>query len=201
MSGPIVDGTPSSIRLSTAVSRGPRSRPLSSCWMISISGDESSVIDVLLAPVRVGTGGGVAARVGRELVGTVAAASPASGEASGGRTLRRDRLGRRLAGRGGRAFGRAAARLEAGGIAEVRVDLVVELLELEVLQHRLVLGLHQRLDRVLGGARVVNELEGRDDHALVKQVREEVLAHNTRVLGLDVENQTSVPDVVVVAEA
>lgn len=83
-SGKIADGIASSCELSTAVSRGPRVRPLSrsrlSWLMISISGDESSVIAVLLAPTCCGIGGGVAARgcargVGtREGVGTVSPA-------------------------------------------------------------------------------------------------------------------------------
>ena len=108
---------------------------------------------------------------------------------SPGRSARR-RLSRR----------RHRARLEPGCAREVDVDLVVEGAPVEVLHHGLVLGLHQGLDRVLVRAGVVDQLAGRDDHALVEQVREQVGAQDARILGLDVKHQSSVPDVVVVPE-
>ncbi len=93
-----------------------------------------------------------------------------------------------------------AAGQQAFDAAEVLIDLVVELPALEVLQHRLVLRLHQRLDRVLRRAGVVDQLAGRDDHAAMEHVREQMRRHHARILGLDVKHQAAIADVVVVAE-
>ena len=62
------------------------------------------------------------------------------------------------------------------------------------------LGLHQALDGILGRTGVVDQLARRDDHAPVEQVGEQVGARLPRILGLDVKDQASIQDVVVVPE-
>ena len=68
----------------------------------------------------------------------------------------------------------------------------------EVPHDRLVLGLHQSLDGVLRRATVVDKLACRDDHAAIEHVREQMRALLARVLGLNVEDQTTIPDIVVI---
>ena len=85
-------------------------------------------------------------------------------------------------------------------VSQVVINLLVELAILEFLEGRLVLGLHQRLDRLIRGFGVVVELARREDHTLMEEMCEDMRVCSAGILGLYMEDQATIADVMVVPE-